>query len=67
MAKRLYVGNLPYSVTEDDIREMFEKHGPVDAVAHVRPIAEAGLSPFTPSCRTDWVSIHHTVIPLTAR
>jgi len=32
MAKRLYVGNLPYSVTEDDIRTMFEEYGAVDAV-----------------------------------
>jgi RNA recognition motif-containing protein len=27
--KRLYVGNLPFSATEDEIRELFEQHGRV--------------------------------------
>jgi RNA recognition motif-containing protein len=27
--KRLYVGNLPFSATEDEIRELFEQHGQV--------------------------------------
>jgi RNA recognition motif-containing protein len=26
---KLYVGNLPYSATEDEIRELFEQHGTV--------------------------------------
>ena len=30
--KSLYVGNLPYSSTEDDLREMFEQFGPVEDV-----------------------------------
>lgn len=30
--KSLYVGNLPYSVTEDEIRAMFEEFGPVGDV-----------------------------------
>lgn len=28
----LYVGNLPFSATEDEIRGLFEQHGTVDAV-----------------------------------
>jgi RNA recognition motif-containing protein len=29
MAKRLYVGNLSYQVTSDDLRELFEQYGTV--------------------------------------
>jgi RNA recognition motif-containing protein len=32
MSKKLYVGNLPYSATEDELREIFERHGRVDSV-----------------------------------
>jgi RNA recognition motif-containing protein len=32
LAKKLYVGNLPYSATEDELRELFEKHGSVESV-----------------------------------
>lgn len=32
MAKRIYVGNLPFSSTEDEVRELFEQHGPVETV-----------------------------------
>ena len=32
MAKKLYVGNLPFSATEDDIRAAFEQHGAVASV-----------------------------------
>jgi RNA recognition motif-containing protein len=28
----LYVGNLPFSATEDDVRSLFEQHGQVDSV-----------------------------------
>ena len=31
--KKLYVGNLPFSATEDEIRELFAKHGAVHSVA----------------------------------
>ena len=31
--KKLYVGNLPFSATEDEVRELFEKHGNVHSVA----------------------------------
>jgi len=31
MAKKLYVGGLPYSTNEDTLRTSFEKAGPVDS------------------------------------
>lgn len=41
MAKRLFVGSLPYTTTESQIREIFEKAGTVDTV-NVIPDREAG-------------------------
>ena len=32
MPKRIYVGNLPFSATEDEVRQMFEAHGSVNSV-----------------------------------
>ena len=32
MAKTIYVGNLPFSATEDEIRELFAQHGTVTSV-----------------------------------
>lgn len=32
MSKRLYVGNLPFSATESELRDLFEKHGEVTSV-----------------------------------
>ncbi|MFV8834303.1 RNA-binding protein [Aquisalimonas sp.] len=32
MHKTIYVGNLPFSSTEDDIRSLFEAHGTVQSV-----------------------------------
>ena len=32
MAK-IYVGNLPFSATEDDVRQLFAQHGTVESVA----------------------------------
>jgi cold-inducible RNA-binding protein len=32
MSKRLYVGNLPYSVTESSLQEIFSEAGPVESV-----------------------------------
>ena len=32
MGKKVYVGNLPFSSTEQDIREAFERHGSVASV-----------------------------------
>ena len=31
--KKLYVGNLPFSATEDTVKELFSKHGNVQSVA----------------------------------
>ena len=32
MGKRLYVGNLPYKISEPELRELFSKAGKVEAV-----------------------------------
>jgi RNA recognition motif-containing protein len=32
LSKKLYVGNLPFSATEDELRGVFERHGSVDSV-----------------------------------
>ncbi len=32
MSKRIYVGNLPFSATEDEVRELFEPFGAVESV-----------------------------------
>ena len=32
MAQKLYVGNLPFSATEDQIRELFAQYGEVQSV-----------------------------------
>ncbi len=33
MSKKIYVGNLSFSSTEEDLRTVFERHGTVDSVA----------------------------------
>lgn len=33
MAKRIYVGNLPFSANEDAVRDLFAQHGEVISVA----------------------------------
>jgi len=33
MASKLYVGNLSFQSTEEDLRELFQKHGTVQSVA----------------------------------
>lgn len=33
MAKRIYVGNLPFTATEDDVRELFGAFGEVTSVS----------------------------------
>jgi RNA recognition motif-containing protein len=32
LSKRLYVGNLPFSATDQELRDLFEKHGEVTSV-----------------------------------
>lgn len=32
MAKRIYVGNLPFKTNEDEVRQMFEAYGAVESV-----------------------------------
>ena len=32
MTKKLYVGNLPFTSTEEDLRSLFARHGTVDSV-----------------------------------
>ncbi len=32
MSKKIYVGNLPFSATEDSVRELFQQHGTVESV-----------------------------------
>jgi len=36
MSKRLYVGNLSFSTTEDDIKTLFSEHGTVESVSFIR-------------------------------
>ena len=33
MGKKLYIGNLPYTITESELRELFERHGTVASVS----------------------------------
>ena len=33
MSKKIYVGNLPFRTTEDDLSEMFQQIGPVESVS----------------------------------
>jgi len=33
MGSKLYVGNIPFSATEEELKGLFEQHGPVDRVS----------------------------------
>jgi RNA recognition motif-containing protein len=33
LSKKLYVGNLPFNTTEQDLRETFERHGSITSVS----------------------------------
>ena len=35
MSTKLYVGNLPFDITEEDLRNMLSAHGPVNEIAVV--------------------------------
>ena len=35
MTKRIYVGNLPYSATEEEVRDLFSPHGEIVNVAMI--------------------------------
>ena len=35
LAKKLYVGNLPFSTTEDEVRELFEEFGTIESLAMI--------------------------------
>ena len=35
MSKRIYVGNLPFTANEDELRELFSQHGTVESVSLV--------------------------------
>jgi len=35
MSSKLYVGNLPFDATEDDLRNLLSPHGPVNEIAVV--------------------------------
>jgi RNA recognition motif-containing protein len=36
VSKRIYVGNLPFRATEDQVRELFSRYGPVENIAWIR-------------------------------
>jgi cold-inducible RNA-binding protein len=35
MSTKLYLGNLPFDITEEDLRNMLSQHGPVNEIAVV--------------------------------
>ena len=41
MAQKLYVGNLPFSATEDQLRELFGKHFPAMTLVGARDLFDA--------------------------
>jgi RNA recognition motif-containing protein len=59
MSKKLYVGNLPFTSTEDELRELFGRHGTVDSVNVItdretgRPRGFAFVEMAEPSAATD--------------
>ena len=59
MGRKLYVGNLPFTSTEDELRELFGRHGSVDSVKVItdretgRPRGFAFVEMSEPSAATD--------------
>ncbi len=39
MSRKLYVGNLPYSIAEGDLQDLFAPHGAVERVTVMRDMA----------------------------
>jgi len=35
LSKKLYVGNIPFTVTETQVRDLFEQYGTVDSMAWI--------------------------------
>ena len=35
MSKKIYVGNIPFTVTESQVRDLFEEYGEVDSIAWI--------------------------------
>jgi len=35
LSKKIYVGNLPFSATEEQVRELFAEHGEVESIAMI--------------------------------
>lgn len=35
MSKKIYVGNIPFTSTESQVRELFEQYGTVDSIAWI--------------------------------
>ena len=65
MGRRLYVGNLPYSATEDQLTELFGQAGKVDNVRVMRDMATGRASTnyavrFSPSIATGTKSPSNT-------
>jgi len=59
LSNKLYIGNLAFSTTEDELRRVFERHGSVESVAVItdretgRPRGFAFVEMSEPSCAQD--------------
>jgi hypothetical protein len=52
--KSIYVGNLPFSASEDEVRELFSAHGDVK---EVRMISPRRMPPSRPSMAPKWAAV----------
>jgi RNA recognition motif-containing protein len=55
MGRRLYVGNLPYSATDEDLNELFSRAGAVANVHVMRDQATGRRRRSTSSTNTRWM------------
>jgi RNA recognition motif-containing protein len=59
LSKKIYIGNLPFTTTEAELRTVFERHGSVDSVSVIsdretgRPRGFAFVEMSEPSAATD--------------